>query len=162
MAVDPRLARSSDPRMLPADPRMLATDPRMSVTDPRVSVMDPRTPVTDPRVPLSDPRMAVADPRVVPPDPRIASVSQPPPPPPPVESIQTLEASNDVEETRPDRVSSATPRRDEGGFKLKFCTVCANNQNRYVEILPSWKLSCCMPGSLLSNFAAYVVNMSTY
>lgn len=31
-----------------------------------------------------------------------------------------------------DEVSSETgaSQRDEGGFKLKFCTVCASNQNR--------------------------------
>ncbi|KAK5241776.1 RNA polymerase II subunit A C-terminal domain phosphatase, partial [Cryomyces antarcticus] len=58
-------------------------------------------------------------------DPRLARQRQPPPPPPPpAEPVPDstkmgLDGAND---------NSSTTAQD-GGFNLKFCTVCASNQN---------------------------------
>ncbi|KAL9021965.1 MAG: hypothetical protein Q9185_000836 [Variospora sp. 1 TL-2023] len=73
----------------------------------------------------TDPRLA-RDPR------RINTPPQPPPPPPPLESIpqqKPLDGNNGV---NGDSRNPTIPH-DEGGFKLKFCTVCASNQNRSME-----------------------------
>ncbi|KAK5012505.1 RNA polymerase II subunit A C-terminal domain phosphatase [Cryomyces antarcticus] len=62
-------------------------------------------------------------------DPRLARQRQPPPPPPPpAEPVPDstkmgLDGAND---------NSSTTAQD-GGFNLKFCTVCASNQNRSME-----------------------------
>lgn len=39
-------------------------------------------------------------------------------------------------EVVPERPATTTPSTEaqEGGFKLKFCTVCASNNNRYVSL----------------------------
>jgi RNA polymerase II subunit A C-terminal domain phosphatase SSU72 len=65
-------------------------------------------------------------------DPRRAALQQqqesaapvPPPPPPPVAPDAAVDGTN------------AEPQQDtvpDDAFKLKFCTVCASNQNRYVD-----------------------------
>lgn len=75
------------------------------------------------------------DPRLTRAAPRNATPSQRPPPPPPVKSMpqqNSTPAYDGVE----DEDGSDVPRQDEGGFKLKFCTVCASNQNRYVIFSP--------------------------
>jgi len=66
-----------------------------------------------------------ADPRLVRPDPRKGAPSpQPPPPPPP----PTVTVSTGIAASHPDDASN-----DETDYKLKFCTVCASNQNRSME-----------------------------
>ena len=73
-----------------------------------------------------DPRLAR-----VPVDPRTATPPQPPPPPPPPTEAppnhQTGGESVGLDETNGQK--PGTPA-EEGGFKLKFCTVCASNNNR--------------------------------
>ncbi|KAL8799407.1 MAG: hypothetical protein Q9200_007547 [Gallowayella weberi] len=72
----------------------------------------------------TDPRLA-RDPR------RTSTPSHPPPPAPQDSQSQQRPASryNGV-----DAIStSANLSRDDGDFKLKFCTVCASNQNRSME-----------------------------
>ena len=72
------------------------------------------------------------DPRLARATSRIATAPQPPPPPPPPEPIFHRKSISQVDGT--DEASSQdTPRNDSGGFKLKFCTVCASNQNRSME-----------------------------
>ncbi|KAL8695094.1 MAG: hypothetical protein Q9218_000372 [Villophora microphyllina] len=70
----------------------------------------------------TDPRLA-RDPR------RMNTPPHPPPPPPPSEAVpqqRPLENSNGA--------TPQTPQsRDGDNFKLKFCTVCASNQNRSME-----------------------------
>lgn len=61
------------------------------------------------------------DPRLVRTIPRVATPPQPPPPPPPLSQHDGTD----------DGVVDPA-RKEDGGFKLKFCTVCASNQNRYV------------------------------
>lgn len=67
-----------------------------------------------------------ADPRL-----RGKAAPVPPPPPPPDESPDSSTAALDGS------VASAAPSAPtddpDGGFKLKFCTVCASNNNRYVS-----------------------------
>ena len=79
----------------------------------------------------TDPRLARLDPR------RTATPTQPPPPPPPAHSDQRPPHGYDGVE---DGDGTAVSPNEEGGFKLRFCTVCASNQNRCVfftsEILP--------------------------
>lgn len=67
-------------------------------------------------------------------DPRLARTiartetpPQPPPPPPPLsqqKSVMSYDATDDM--------ATDSGSKEDGGFKLKFCTVCASNQNRYV------------------------------
>ncbi|KAL8639731.1 MAG: hypothetical protein Q9228_003266 [Teloschistes exilis] len=70
----------------------------------------------------TDPRLAR--------DPRLTNTPpHPPPPPPPQEALS---------QQRPlDQSNGATPQpaqpRDGNDFRLKFCTVCASNQNRSME-----------------------------
>lgn len=66
----------------------------------------------------TDPRLARLDPR------RTTTPIQPPPPPPPAQSDQKPSGGYD-------EVEEGDEQNNEGGFKLKFCTVCASNQNRY-------------------------------
>ena len=73
----------------------------------------------------ADPRLARAmDPR------RTATPPQPPPPPPPAQSEQkpvgSYDGANDVN-------LNSESRREREDFKLKFCTVCASNNNRYAD-----------------------------
>ena len=57
----------------------------------------------------------------------------PPPPPPPTEpQPASMDGANDV--PAPASTMPATVPDDK--FKLKFCTVCASNQNRFVSTLP--------------------------
>ena len=73
----------------------------------------------------ADPRLARAmDPR------RTATPPQPPPPPPPAQSEQKPVGGYDGAE---DVNLNSESRKDREDFKLKFCTVCASNNNRYVD-----------------------------
>ncbi|PYI05819.1 transcription/RNA-processing factor Ssu72 [Aspergillus sclerotiicarbonarius CBS 121057] len=65
-------------------------------------------------------------------DPRLPSAgtattpSPPPPPPPPPEAMRT-------QQPQPTTSNEATPTPDSESYKLRFCTVCASNQNRSME-----------------------------
>ena len=61
----------------------------------------------------------------------IGTPRQPPPPPPPPEASTQQRRSGGLDGA--DDGSTNGFRRDDGGFKLKFCTVCASNQNRCVD-----------------------------
>ena len=77
----------------------------------------------------TDPRLVRLDPRRT-----VTPTQPPPPPPPPAQSDQKplggYDGVDDGDGT------AAIARNEEGGFKLKFCTVCASNQNRYAFDLP--------------------------
>ncbi|MCJ1281141.1 RNA polymerase II subunit A C-terminal domain phosphatase [Xylographa opegraphella] len=75
----------------------------------------------------SDPRLARMS------DPRTATPPQPPPPPPPKAESPQLESSEATPSIPNGTVQDSRLRPEDGGFKLKFCTVCANNQNRSME-----------------------------
>lgn len=73
----------------------------------------------------ADPRLARAvDPR------KTATPTQPPPPPPPTRPAQNFAGGYDGGD---DGDGNGPAQTDGGDFKLKFCTVCASNQNRYVN-----------------------------
>ncbi|MCJ1458149.1 RNA polymerase II subunit A C-terminal domain phosphatase [Mycoblastus sanguinarius] len=72
----------------------------------------------------ADPRLARIDPR------RVATPPQPPPPPPAQSEPKSLGGYDGAEDGAGE---GDLQRKDEGGFKLKFCTVCASNQNRSME-----------------------------
>ena len=70
-------------------------------------------------------------------DPRLARLAPrtdtPPPPPPPAEytpEIQRVGGFDGASDTRDTPYPQGNGTEDDGGFKLKFCTVCASNQNR--------------------------------
>lgn len=63
---------------------------------------------------------------------RAAPLPPPPPPPPPAEPDSTKVELNSKDErsSTPQSVDQAHGQEKEGGYKLKFCTVCASNNNR--------------------------------
>ena len=69
-----------------------------------------------------------ADPRLVRAASRTATPPQPPPPPP-VELMHDSRPPPGPNTAEAGVVGDTRPKED-GGFKLKFCTVCASNQNR--------------------------------
>jgi RNA polymerase II subunit A C-terminal domain phosphatase SSU72 len=72
-------------------------------------------------------------------DPRLARLSNhtasvpspPPPPPPPPTLTETRPNTNHTLDGSTDEPDNSQSKED--GFKLKFCTVCASNQNRSME-----------------------------
>jgi hypothetical protein len=79
-----------------------------------------------------------ADPRRRP-APAQSAPPPPPPPPPPVEaqpdsSVQSLDSASDH--------NTAQEAKAEESFKLRFCTVCASNNNRYVPPRDAVNHSC--------------------
>ena len=68
------------------------------------------------------------DPRLARATARIATPPQPPPPPPPMSQMKVTGGYDGTDEV----AASKLEGKEEGGYKLKFCTVCASNQNRYV------------------------------
>jgi len=59
---------------------------------------------------------------------RTATPPQPPPPPPPPTGIPQQRPVGGLDGAE-DGATNGSPS-NEGGYKLKFCTVCASNQNR--------------------------------
>lgn len=94
----------------------------------------------------------------------------PPPPPPPVEpepnsTAMGLDGASDA--------NLPQPVKDDDGFKLKFCTVCASNQNRSMEahlqlsaLYPTISFGTGslvrLPGPSLSQPNVYQFNSTTY
>ena len=86
--------------------------------------------MADPRRASSDPRLAaIADPRLATSDPRTANLQPPPPPspPPPPQTIDEPALENAPGATH----NGGNPAGADSDYKLRFCTVCASNQNRY-------------------------------
>ena len=72
---------------------------------------------------MADPRRAGSTPTTVPP---------PPPPPPPPSNLTPAPSpttTDGVAASGADSVGAAESPGN-GGYKLRFCTVCASNQNR--------------------------------
>ncbi|KAL8713408.1 MAG: hypothetical protein Q9220_002607 [cf. Caloplaca sp. 1 TL-2023] len=76
----------------------------------------------------TDPRLS-RDPR------RISTPPHPPPPPPPPSSISQRQSISThdgaLDGPSPSILQASSP--ENSGFKLRFCTVCASNQNRSME-----------------------------
>jgi len=69
---------------------------------------------------------------------RRAAPPPPPPPPPPPEAVpdtssQTLAVQNGQPQDELQKPGQGSQVEDEGGYKLRFCTVCASNNNRSME-----------------------------
>lgn len=66
-------------------------------------------------------------------DPRRRVVPPPPPPPPPSEPQpdSSMMGIDGTDERDAQQIATAVePAKDEESFKLRFCTVCASNNNR--------------------------------
>ena len=75
--------------------------------------------------------MMATDPRLARAPARIITPAQPPPPPPPPEALAQQKPLGGLDGS--DEGNTNGVRQDDGSYKLKFCTVCASNQNRYVD-----------------------------
>ncbi|KZF24413.1 RNA polymerase II subunit A C-terminal domain phosphatase SSU72 [Xylona heveae TC161] len=73
-----------------------------------------------------------SDPRLTRAGSRTATPTHPPPPPPPVGPAPIVSSDGGVDGTRIDG-SQPVDASGQDNFKLKFCTVCASNQNRSME-----------------------------
>ncbi|KAK2756962.1 RNA polymerase II subunit A C-terminal domain phosphatase [Arachnomyces sp. PD_36] len=74
----------------------------------------------------------MADPRIARMGSRTSTPNPPPPPPPPPAPASTSTPPVPVDGTTNNTPSSSTPTPS-SSYKLKFCTVCASNQNRSME-----------------------------
>lgn len=75
-----------------------------------------------------------ADPRLARPlDPRRTALPPQPTPPPPPQQVAP-QPTRQVDGFD-DGDSGSVPQDNPKKFKLKFCTVCASNQNRYVNFI---------------------------
>lgn len=74
----------------------------------------------------SDPRLRRRQATATPPVP-------PPPPPDPEPDIMRMGLDGASDDVMPQQQQNGN-KQEEDGFKLRFCTVCASNNNRYVEI----------------------------
>jgi hypothetical protein len=104
-----------------------------------------------------------ADPRRRPAPVSAAATPPPPPPPPPAEAqpdsvTQGLDGADDQNTSQKDI-------KTEDSFKLRFCTVCASNNNRYVlcaMLMPTTiTVSCKKPLSLML-YISLCVNVYTW
>ncbi|PSK60408.1 hypothetical protein B9Z65_558 [Elsinoe australis] len=64
---------------------------------------------------------------------RRAAPAPPPPPPPPAEASPDTMSSKESENNANGTSQSASGEMKDGGYKLRFCTVCASNNNRSME-----------------------------